>query len=91
MQGMRTGVSSPFYQEFRAVEPGRGDGSVSVEGGYFRNYIGIVIATVYSSSAEAGVALKKAVVRDAVFEPLNVPRSAESTSCHFDELQDGIG
>ena len=73
VQGMRTGVSSPFYQEFRAVEPGRGDGSVSVEGGYFRDYIGIVIATVYSSSAEAGGALKKAVVRDAVFEPLNVP------------------
>jgi hypothetical protein len=72
VQGMRTGISSPFYQEFRAVEPGRGDGSVAIEGGYFRDYIGIVVATVYSSTAEAGGALKKAVVRDAVFEPLNV-------------------
>jgi G8 domain-containing protein len=72
VQGMRTGVSSPFYQEFRNAEPGRGDGSVAIEGGYFRNYIDIVIATVYSSTAEAGGAIKKAAVRDAVFEPLNV-------------------
>jgi hypothetical protein len=72
VQGMRIGISSPFYQEFRTAEPGRGDGSVAVEGGYFRDYIGIVIATVYSSTAEAGGAIKKAAVRDAVFEPLNV-------------------
>jgi G8 domain len=72
VQGMRTGISSPFYQEFRDAEPGRGDGTVAVEGGYFRDYIGIVIATVYSSTAEAGGAIKKALVRDAVFEPLNI-------------------
>ena len=73
VQGMRTGISSPFYQEFRAVEPGRGDGlGCPLKEGQFRDYIGIVIATVYSSSAEAGGAIKKAVVRDAVFEPLNV-------------------
>jgi hypothetical protein len=73
VQGMRTGISSPFYQEFRAAEPGRGDGSVVVEGGYFRNYIGVVIATAYTASAEAGAAIKKAVVRDSVFEPIDVP------------------
>ena len=73
VQGMRTGISSPFYQGFREAEPGRGDGSVAVEGGYFRNYIGIVIATVYSASTEAGSAVKKAEVRDAVIEPLDVP------------------
>jgi len=73
VQGMRTGISSPFYQDFRAAEPGRGDGSVAVEKGYFRNYVGIVIATAYTASAEAGAAIKKAVVRDAVFEPLDVP------------------
>jgi hypothetical protein len=73
VQGMRTGISSPFYQEVRAVEPGRGDGSVAVEGGYFRDYIGVVIATAYSAGAEAGVAVKKAEVRDSVFEPLNAP------------------
>jgi hypothetical protein len=73
IQGMRTGVSSPFYQELRAVEPSRGDGSVEVEGGYFRDYIGIAVATVYSKGAEAGAAVKRATVHDAVFERLDVP------------------
>jgi len=73
VQGMRTGVSSPFYQDFRAAEPGRGDGSVAVENGYFRDYVGVVLATAYTASAEAGAAIKKAVVRDSVFEPLDVP------------------
>jgi hypothetical protein len=73
VQGMRTGISSPFYQGFRDAEPGRGDGSVSVEGGFFQNYIGIVIATVYSVSAEAGAAVKRATIRDSMFELLNVP------------------
>jgi hypothetical protein len=73
VQGMRTGISSPFYQGFQAVEPGRGDGSVVVEHGYFRDYVGVTIATAYTARAEAGAALKKAVVRDSVFEPLDVP------------------
>lgn len=73
IQGMRVGVTSPFYQEFRAVEPSRGDGSVAVDGGYFRDYIGVSVATVYSSSAENGAAVKSATVRDAVFDPLDVP------------------
>ena len=70
---MRTGISSLFYQGFRPAEPGRGDGSVAVEHGYFRDYVGITIATAYTASAEAGAATKKAVVRDSVFEPLDVP------------------
>jgi G8 domain len=73
VQGMRTGISSPFYQGYRALEPGRGDGSVVVENGYFRDYVGIVIATTYTANAEAGAAIKKAVVRNAVFQPLDVP------------------
>jgi hypothetical protein len=73
VQGMRTGISSPFYQGFRPAEPGRGDGSVAVDHGYFRNYVGISIATTYTASAEAGAAVKTAVVRDSVFEPLDVP------------------
>lgn len=73
IQGMRVGVTSPFYQEFRAVEPSRGDGSVAIEGGYFRDYIGVSVATVYSSSAENGAAVKSATVRDAVFDGLDVP------------------
>ena len=70
VQGMRTGIYSPFYHGLHQAEKGRGDGSVAVEGGYFRNYIGIVIATVYSASSEAGAAIRKAVVRDSIFEPL---------------------
>ncbi len=73
VQGMRTGVSSPFYQGYRAAEPGRGDGSVIVEHGYFRDYVGISLATAYAASAEVGAALKKAVVRNSVFEALDVP------------------
>jgi hypothetical protein len=73
IQGMRTGVSSPFYQDLRSAEHGRGDGSVAVEGGYFRNYIGVAVATAYAASIEMGAAVKKAAVRDVVFEPLDVP------------------
>jgi hypothetical protein len=73
VQGMRTGISSPFYQGFRPAEPGRGDGSVAVENGYFRDYVGITIATAYTASAEAGAAIKRAVVRNSVFDPLDVP------------------
>jgi G8 domain-containing protein/parallel beta helix pectate lyase-like protein len=74
IQGMRTGVYSPFFRS--ADEPGRGDGSVSIENGYFRDYIGVVVATAYSANAKEGSPLKKAVVRDSVFEPLNgVPAS----------------
>ena len=51
VQGMRTGISSLFYQGFRPAEPGRGDGSVAVEHGYFRDYVGITIATAYTASA----------------------------------------
>ena len=73
VQGMRTGISSPFYQGYQAAEPGRGDGSTVVEGGYFRNYVGINIATAYTANAEAGAAVKRASVRSSVFEPLDVP------------------
>ena len=73
IQSMRTGVSSPFFQGSQAIEPGRGDGLAVVENGYFRNYIGVVIATAYSVNAETRAAFKRAVVRDSVFEPLDVP------------------
>jgi hypothetical protein len=73
VQGMRTGISSPFYQGFRPAEPGRGDGSLTVERGRFRDYVGVAIATAYRAGAEAGAAMKKAVIRDSVFEPLDVP------------------
>ena len=73
VQGLRTGVTSPFYQGFRPAEPGRGDGTVTIERGRFTDYVGVSIATSYTVSAEAGAALKKAVLRDTVFERLDVP------------------
>jgi hypothetical protein len=73
IEGMRTGISSPFYQDLRSAEPGRGDGSVAIERGYFRNYVGVAVATGYSANIEMGAAIKRAVVRDATFEPLDVP------------------
>jgi len=78
VQGMRVGVSSPFYQGFRPAEPGRGDGSLTIERGLFRNYVGINVATAYTLSGEAGAALKKAIVRGAVFGSLAVTADPQS-------------
>src|SRR6202521_2711544 len=76
VQGMRTGITSPFFRDGQLTEPGRGDGSVIIENGYFRDYVGVVVATAYSASAKKDGPLKKAIVRNSVFEPLNgVPAS----------------
>jgi hypothetical protein len=76
IQGMRVGVGSPFYPGHPLLEPGRGDGSAVIENGYFRNYIGVVVATGYTVETEASLAIKHAVVQNAVFAPLDVPRSS---------------
>jgi G8 domain len=76
VQGMRMGVASPFYPTHQATEPGRGDGSVIVENGFFQDYVGVVIATAYSVGPEAGNPVKRAVVRDSMFAPLDVPARA---------------
>src|SRR6266568_2531237 len=47
IQGMRTGVASPFFHLGQSVEPGRGDGSIAIENSYFRDYYGVVVATTY--------------------------------------------
>ena len=39
IQGMRTGVASPFFHSATSTEPGRGDGSVMIENSYFRDYV----------------------------------------------------
>ena len=72
IQGMRVGVASPFYTVHQLLEPGRGDGSVAIENGYFRDYIGVVVATGYSADAESPLVAKHAVVRKSVFAPLDV-------------------
>jgi hypothetical protein len=70
IQGMRTGISSPFFRGDQNREPGRGDGSVTIENGYFQDYIGVVVATAYSTNAKSDKLPKTAIVRDSVFQPL---------------------
>ena len=87
VQGMRVGVLSPFFYN-QTPEPGRGQGSLVVEDGFFRNQVGISVATAYAANASGGRPLKNAVVRGTVFEPLDVPSAAgsraESISMNFD-------
>jgi hypothetical protein len=70
VEGMRTGVASPFVSGplggGRAVAPG----SVVIEGSRFRNYFGVVVGTAYASSAPGGRPDRTAVVRGSSFEPL---------------------
>ncbi len=70
VQGMRTGISSPFFNANQKPEPGRGDGSMTIENGYFRDYVGVVIATAYRANSTNDKPSKMAVVRNSVFEPL---------------------
>src|SRR3989442_612093 len=71
IQGLRTGVASPFFHSDQSIEPGRGDGSISIENSYFRNYYWIVVATAYQPNPANRKPQKTAVVRNSVFEPLN--------------------
>ena len=73
VQGMRTGVASPFFPSDQTPEPGRGDGSAIIENSYFRNYIGIVVATSYVKSSKGDAPLKNAIVRGDTFDALDVP------------------
>ena len=70
VQGMRVGVASPFFTTDQTPEPGRGDGSAVIENGYFRDYIGVVVATSYVKNSKGDAPLKNAIVRGATFEPL---------------------
>jgi hypothetical protein len=72
IQGLRTGVSSPFAHSERP-EPGRGDGSVAIENSYFRDYFGVVVATTYRPKSRNQKPVKTAVVRSSVFGTLDVP------------------
>jgi hypothetical protein len=76
VQGMRVGVLSPFFYD-QTPKPGRGAGSLLVEDGFFRNQIGISVATAYSAGAGASP-VKHAVVRRSRFAPLEVPGGDEA-------------
>jgi hypothetical protein len=76
IQGMRVGVASPFYPGHPLIEPGRGDGSTVIERGYFRNYVGVAVASGYAVDAESPLAVKHAAVQNTIFAPLDVPPSS---------------
>ena len=69
VQGVRVGVASPFFLR-PGTEPGRGDGVATVENSYFRNYVGVAVATAYTPAATTSP-IKKAIVRNSRFEPLD--------------------
>jgi hypothetical protein len=70
VEGLRTGVSSPFVSGplggGRAVNPG----SVVIEHSRFRNYFGVVVGTAYASGSADVRPDRMAVVRSSSFEPL---------------------
>jgi hypothetical protein len=79
IEGLRTGVSSPFVAGplggGRAVNPG----SVVIERSRFRNYFGVVVGTAYASGSANVRPDRMAVVRSSSFEPLpDVPLNPAS-------------
>lgn len=70
VQGMRVGILSPFFYD-QTPRAGRGPGSLVVENGFFRNQIGISVATAYTEPG--GRPVKRAVVRRSAFAPLEAP------------------
>jgi hypothetical protein len=75
VQGMRVGVASPFFAKVD-IEPGRGDGVATVENSYFRNYVGVSVATAYTPTTTLAP-VKKAVVRSSRFDRLTTPATGQ--------------
>ena len=75
IQGLRVGVASPFFPN-ATTEPGRGDGVATIENSYFRNYVGVAVATAYTPPTTM-TPIKKAIVRNSRFEPLTGTRNAQ--------------
>ena len=69
IQGLRVGVASPFIHR-TTTEPGRGDGVATIEDSYFRDYVGVAVATTYTQSATAAKIKKAVVIRNSRFESL---------------------
>ena len=86
VEGLRVGVSSPFFYNQRP-EPGRPGGSLVIENSRFRNQIGVSVATAYSAT-NTGESVKSAVVRSSVFELLDLKSAAtgpsETISMNYD-------
>ena len=74
VQGMRLGVSSPFF--YGRQPEASGHGSFTIENSYFRTQIGVNVATGYTTESAGGMPLKQAIVRSLRFDPLVVPGTA---------------
>lgn len=77
IEGVRTGIASPFFSGNIGVDANARSGSFTVEQSRFKSYVGVVIGTGYASGSpwSAG-ARKTATVRASTFEPLpGVPDS----------------
>jgi hypothetical protein len=75
VQAVRVGVASPFFPN-ASTEPGRGDGVATIENSFFRNYVGVSVATAYTPTTTTAP-IKKAVVRNSRFEAMPGVRPAQ--------------
>ena len=70
IEGMRTGILSPFFSGSLGVGGSADAGSLLVENSRFKNYIGVVVGTGYTGYSRDRGARKTATVRGSTFEPL---------------------
>lgn len=70
IEGLRTGIASPFVARTLATDTTRDRGAVLIENSRFRNYFGVVVGTSYAWQSDGERPLKEAVVRASTFEPL---------------------
>ena len=70
IEGLRTGIASPFVARSLATDPARDRGAILIENSRFRNYFGVVVGTAYTAQSRGDRPVKQAVVRASTFEPL---------------------
>jgi hypothetical protein len=84
VQGLRVGVASPF---FYGQGPDSLQGALTVENSHFRTAIGISVATGYTTTTPGGTPLKKAVVRNSVFD---APSASNVAAPEAISMNDGM-
>jgi hypothetical protein len=70
VEGLRTGIASPFVSGDLGGNRRLDQGSVIIENSRFKSYYGVVVATAYAAESQAAEPLRKAVVRRSSFESL---------------------
>jgi hypothetical protein len=79
IQGMRIGVSSPFF--YGHPSESSGAGSLTIENSYFRTYIGVNVAKAYIEAAKGDFPPKKVVV-----QPLSLTRTSSWWETPFESM-----